>query len=359
MRTLLGSAAGAATIMLAMSSVATAAEPAPALYGIRPLGMGNAFVAAADDRNALYYNPARLGSVTSWSISGVGVQGRLDETFPDVLQFIEDNEEEFENFDTVDASFYDELAPYDNRWVSAEAQSYMDMVKPGLGLGVYTSGSANLKIDRGVYEPRVYERVLNDIVAVAGASMDLGRLDLTGGAAVKGIWRRTSDRVYTAREVADFDADVIIDELQKADEGFAMDWGLNYQRPDARWNVSAVWHDAFGFVAGEPIQSGFDVGAAWRPSIPSGGILRGVLLAADLKNMFQGEAFGTMAHFGAEVRIPLLSLRGGFNQGYASAGASLNIPFLSAHYAYFGKELGVVPGAEQQNLHAVEVRLGF
>jgi len=35
-------------------------------YGVRPLGMGNAFVAVVDDFNALFYNPAGLAKLKSW-----------------------------------------------------------------------------------------------------------------------------------------------------------------------------------------------------------------------------------------------------------------------------------------------------
>ena len=38
------------------------------LFGVRPLGMGNAFVAVADDFNALFYNPAGLARIKEWEM---------------------------------------------------------------------------------------------------------------------------------------------------------------------------------------------------------------------------------------------------------------------------------------------------
>ena len=35
-------------------------------YGLRPLGMGNAYVAVADDFNAVFYNPAGLARLNDW-----------------------------------------------------------------------------------------------------------------------------------------------------------------------------------------------------------------------------------------------------------------------------------------------------
>src|SRR3990170_3935872 len=40
------------------------AEPLPLFYqGVRPLGMGGAFTAVADDENAMFYNPAGLNNI--------------------------------------------------------------------------------------------------------------------------------------------------------------------------------------------------------------------------------------------------------------------------------------------------------
>ena len=39
--------------------------------GARPLGMGRAYVAVADDANAVFANPAGLGLQKSWSITSM------------------------------------------------------------------------------------------------------------------------------------------------------------------------------------------------------------------------------------------------------------------------------------------------
>ena len=50
----------AAALALMSAGSAQALEGAWTHYGVRPLGMGNAFVAVADDFNSLFYNPAGL-----------------------------------------------------------------------------------------------------------------------------------------------------------------------------------------------------------------------------------------------------------------------------------------------------------
>jgi hypothetical protein len=42
--------------------------PSPNFVGVRPAAMGQAFTAVADDQNALYYNPAGLATLQTWSL---------------------------------------------------------------------------------------------------------------------------------------------------------------------------------------------------------------------------------------------------------------------------------------------------
>jgi hypothetical protein len=81
-----------ATITLLVALAGAAAPPAradvphPTLQGIRPLGMGDAFVAVVDDRNALYYNPAGLARLDRTRLSGLGLHGGVDNEFLGVVQ---------------------------------------------------------------------------------------------------------------------------------------------------------------------------------------------------------------------------------------------------------------------------------
>ena len=65
-------------------------------------------------------------------------------------------------------------------------------------------------------------------------------------------------------------------------------------------------------------------------------------------------------HLGAEVRLlQFIRLRAGLNQGYTTFGVGLKLLFLEAHVAYFGRELGPFPGAQQGQGVTAEVALRF
>ncbi|MEY4631596.1 MAG: hypothetical protein RIQ81_1716 [Pseudomonadota bacterium] len=64
---------------LASSGLAMASELDWTHFGVRPLGMGNAFVGQADDFNALYYNPAGLAWLDDWTFEVVSLRGEVSE----------------------------------------------------------------------------------------------------------------------------------------------------------------------------------------------------------------------------------------------------------------------------------------
>jgi len=56
-------------ILVAATSAQAAFRESPQLYrGLRPLGMGNAFIGVSDDHNAMFYNPAGLNDVERFRI---------------------------------------------------------------------------------------------------------------------------------------------------------------------------------------------------------------------------------------------------------------------------------------------------
>ena len=352
-----------ARVGLALATLATLSGPAqagqlpPTLAGTRPLGMGNAFVAVADDRNALHYNPAALARLDRTHFVPLGVRGGLDDELTTVVRFIRDHEDQFGDLQNVDDAFLQELQPFDDRWVAADAAVYADLARPGFGIGVFATGQTQVKIDRGIYEPRVFETAISDIVGVVGGALPM-RGGLLAGAAAKAIWRRQSARQLTATEAASFDAGTIVDELQAAAPGFSMDLGAMWAPEGSPVTAGATLRDGWGWIDGERIDSALDLGTAWTPWHRPHSFLRNVLLAADVHDAASDGAVGKKVFLGAEARFPLISVRGGTHQGYGTVGASLAVLGVHLDWAYWGRELGQVPGAEEQFLHSVELRFG-
>src|SRR3989338_7925440 len=65
------------------------AEELPLFYqGLRPLGMGGAFTAVADDENAIFYNPAGMNNIEGFG--GVEILNPFVEVSRETIDFFKD-----------------------------------------------------------------------------------------------------------------------------------------------------------------------------------------------------------------------------------------------------------------------------
>ncbi|MDR3243771.1 MAG: hypothetical protein LBT79_03375 [Elusimicrobiota bacterium] len=64
------------------------------IKGIRPMGMGGAFVAVADDENAVFYNPAGITQRTSWLLQVLSINAAVN---TETLQVINDANDTFKD----------------------------------------------------------------------------------------------------------------------------------------------------------------------------------------------------------------------------------------------------------------------
>jgi hypothetical protein len=170
--------------------------------------------------------------------------------------------------------------------------------------------------------------------------------------------------------------------------GLGADLGMLYQ-PHHRWNLGLAVLDAGGtsldfenvnaekgFVAKEARKSSiparWNLGLAWTPAhvlfLPTGDRW---LFTADVKDLINADSkvlfgdgliadtAGTHLHFGAEFRYWFMRLRGGFNQGYPTLGAGLDIPFLKLDYTFYSDEIGLFAGTSKQSSHMITLALRF
>ncbi|MCH8126588.1 hypothetical protein IIC38_11565, partial [candidate division KSB1 bacterium] len=82
--------------------------------GVRPIGMGNAFVAVADDENTLYFNPAGLSRLNrAYTTVLINAQGIFDKNSLDIYKFLLKERDNIENalsgLEIEDGDFYEKL----------------------------------------------------------------------------------------------------------------------------------------------------------------------------------------------------------------------------------------------------------
>ncbi|MFA4906159.1 MAG: hypothetical protein WC645_06615 [Candidatus Margulisiibacteriota bacterium] len=360
-------------------------------FGARPLGMGGAFVAIADDANAAWWNPAGLARNPGVDVTGTTVLTNRNARLGDNLLALK------MNFET-------ELNPF--LWVAGVGIVSLVALQGSKYLsdqGVLKKnwGRSTEKVDQTEsLAEEVKEGGTEKTVAVGQKIKEQALSSTTG--AVKDVARRTSVNVYWGpwyypwyhhhphnptywddREEEDnspqgkaqfagglswlMDNNSVVDQntnyytLTLAtgyEERVALGSNLNFydiKIPSVNLKGYGAGIDlgmllrpvdqlAFGAVAKEILTTDihFENGTnlTYRMSINTGIAVTPIdelTLAADIQNIFRQSGKPQTNHYGAEFRpFPGLALRAGLNDGSKTAGASIMINQVILDYAYLG-----------------------
>jgi len=359
-------------ILTALLSSNAFAQPIGAFYNtMRDRAMGNVGILSAKGATAFINNPALLtrGSV---SVSPVSIQLFFNNSFVDLGNFIDDNAEDFSRFDSLSPanadSLYTELNSIDNRWMKVGIPVSAAITIKNLGFAYYATPNLEIKIDKGIYEPRVFGRGTFDRVMTFGFGKGLDFLmpGLKGGVAIKLITRDDINEVKLGfSEISSgIDAvdDLLDDSLRVKRIGVGFDVGGLYKMSD-RFEVGIVLADLFGSLdndslamdtSGTDFETNLKVGV--RISLPFR--TSAEFLVVDLLNK-QETNFFKRVHIGAEMDLVVLKLRGGFNQGYPTFGAGINLAIIQLDLAVWTDEIGSVPGLDGETFFGAQINLGF
>ncbi|MBK6879806.1 MAG: hypothetical protein IPN65_02115 [Elusimicrobia bacterium] len=390
---------------LTLAGTLAATERPMAVRGARALGMGDAFTAMADDQNIFFYNPAGLVQRTGSAFTLLDIPVTVGNDVTKIIDFINDNEDDLKNFDTLLPARQAALINQINRDLvtlrptfgfGAPNLSYLSGPVVGgffWGAGLFGQASGRVGFVYDVLTPSLYYDINIDAAPMVSLAKHFDSLPILPGhlgvgATLKYLNRaQASDTRVSFIQLDSYDAPP----LQRG-KGHGIDFGALYQ-PTARLNIAATWMDfggtqlKFDALAAE---DGFDarpartagipqrlnVGVAWTPArlglgplgLPTGDRLT---LAADVRDVLNedskvlldggliADSAGKHIHLGAEYRWWFLRFRAGANQGYATAGLGIDIPVLKLDYAFFSDEEGDFAGSLKHSAHIVSLALRF
>lgn len=387
----------ALVLQLALPLAAFGAAERPVnIRGIRPLGMGDAFTALADDQNLFFYNPAGSTLRTGSLLTILELSATIGKDLLDGKDFIEDNEDKMSKFD--------ELTPTEQANLINEIDRTISKLNPSFGVGLpgtnYVSGpmgsgwhwgtglfgqvSGSFRLNADIVPSLDYDINADGIIPINISKRFENVKHVPGkigvGANLKLINRAQikEDRV-SFLQLEDFSSP----QLQRG-SGYGADLGLIYQ-PNDRWSYGLTNMDFLGTkidydqVDAEKgftmkpkrsatIKPRWNIGAAWTPIKITKSRLT---LAADIKDFanaddkvffqdgFWADTAWTHVHLGAEYRWLCFRLRAGANQGYPTFGLGLDIPVLKLDYTYYSDELGRTAGTTKQTNHMLAIALRF
>jgi len=339
------------------------AKEYPTLHrGVRPLGMGGAFTAVADDENALFYNPAGLSDISTLQ---VGILNPLVEVSKGTIDMINDAQDaDFD--DTSEAT--DFLRDYVGEHQHLRASLVPHVGFNLAGYGVMVAGLVQTTVDLNVRNPvwpEAHIDTVTDKGLLAGVGLNLPFAGFRAGAAIKLISRESLEEIYTATDIASDDFQDEFDDDVKSGSGFGIDLGAIYKLPflevidlDVGLAIQNVPEMDMGDA--KPLKTHANLGMSAKKAF-AGFDLVAALDYMDLSNSHdEDEDMAKRIHMGAEIQLPIiLSVRAGLNQGYYTAGATIDFKTVRFDVATYGEEVGAHAGQREDRRYIAQMTIGW
>ena len=339
--------------------------------------MGNAFIAMPGmDENAPFYNPAAINDykkelnfrlispVLDFSTSVISLTKDVIDMSKDINGLSDsDTSGKVERFRTFVNKHVGEFNAIDVRL------PLIQVMHKWFALSVLADSRNTFSLrNRSFVNVEIQSR--SDVGVVLGGAWSFFEDQMQVGLNVKPLYRGSIDRTITTDDIINnpnFSDIVSI----KRGLGVGFDLGLKGKIPtfEMAWldyikpTVALTWQDIGNtrFQGGAP---------STRQSISTGFALHHdfngweVHVANDFRQMNQDIGFLQMWNIGAEVFAPQLgffrpSIRIGGNQGYITAGTSLDLRFFKLEFATYGEESGKFSSQKQLRRLAANLSFGF
>ncbi len=335
--------------------------------GVRPTGMGNAFIALADDANAPWYNPAALARVKGTHFNlfdftlgadSLGTLGKFNKAIFDG---------DFNNLISANQ-------PTDVRFTFKPT-----FITKYFALSLYTNSRGYFNIqDSNIFNATADVYAFSDIGLQVSVGLPISDY-FSFGATVRGLERSAVDAHLTTLDLlaslgglteAAFET-AAYDQLKKMSGtgyGIAGDVGALVSIPTGKngpmVQLAAVVQDIgqtsftpIGGNAPPPIKTSYNGGIAL---IYDAGKNAHFNFAFDLRHNFESIPFAKMTHVGLEYKHRFFSLRTGLSQGYFSYGASFELlPHTKVHFTSYADELGSGWHQSAQRYYLMQLSIGF
>jgi hypothetical protein len=161
------------------------AEEYPYIYkGIRPMGMGGAFVAVSNDANALFYNPAGLSNITEKKLSLLSVE----------IEQSEGGYDAYRDARGVDTQNSQETAEYLRDYIGdrkhVAVASFPHYERPSFAFGLFGTSKYDFAA-RDYANPKLMVNGNQDLGAAIGYAHPFFEKKLSVGASAKYVSRKS------------------------------------------------------------------------------------------------------------------------------------------------------------------------
>ncbi len=372
---------------------------------LRPLAMGNAFVAVVDDKDAMHYNPAglnlmgRLGNANlrpemsnypldkfDMHMDFLGTAIPVDEAL-DILRFYQDHQTSFQNMTALqnDSSLVSDLSAFDRRPVKVAVLHGGELAMHNFGMAYWADAQMAPYADVGVLLPQAgVDYIQLDIVGQIAAATSyfddrlsvglgyrLAKREEMGNFQVALTDLSNNSGRKTVQQAIQDSVDQKLGELGDLGTlGHAVDAGVLWQQtPDIRFGAAV--QNLFMILNHEPVTPDLSVGVAYSPMRleSNGRWKRKINFAMDFQDLLNNDRNYkplNKVNVGAEWEQTLIPwvLKGrlsvGMKGGYPTAGLGGTL-FTIFHYeaATWAEEGGYYTGQLEERYYVMKFGVGI
>lgn len=327
--------------------------------GARAQAMGGAFVAVADDEQAIFMNPAGLAGIQKHRLSYIA--GSLE-----VAQDVVGSLTSLSSFGGGSGDSINALMGKD---IYGRAQVAPSFVMPGFGVSILVDGQTAV-LARNKALPNIVIGYQTTNGVQVGYGLSLGRKGRRGsasggdfriGVAGKILWRRGGYRTVGLTEMLNLSEDALQSLAGEYGRGIGFDAGMQYLIPiNSRLTASAgVAMTEIGGItftsAADPQPSNLSAGMAFKYTLPRAQLT----LAYDYRNILALTDWRKRSHLGFEAQLPVLSLYAGLNQGYLTYGFSFDAWLMKVTAVSYGEEIGTALSQDPMRRYLLNLTFAF
>ncbi len=357
--------------LIGMSGVAQANDMRWTHFGIRPLAMGNAFVAVADDYNAIFYNPAGLARLKEWDGELLNPHVEMSEN---TMKAIKDVRELMSGSAGDTDSVLDFLDKNTGTTHHFALGLTPHLIFKNFGFGIGIELSSTMAVHREIstdldFGPK--------IVMPFAFAMNFMQDRLSIGTSVKFVAKGGVDREFSIQDIsafsqsknkeeegsttptADGEEGPQLDDFFEGGTGVGVDFGMLFTPIKTMSPTLGISITDFG---GTPYKK-FDVGgeALGAPNARLPSVNTGLsLMPWEKNNMFlrtsvDAHAINQPAHYSKKFNLgaewgygKIIKVQSGLHQGEFSGGFEFDVFLFSCRFVTYTEQLGTIAGQDDK-----------
>ena len=341
-----------------------AAEPDMLYRNAKSIGMGNVKVAGEFNYNGFINNPALLTKIKKIRFCLIRLPLTVNDHVYDFGNFIKDEYTDIARYGDLKPEeknlLINDIIQREGTWGRVFLSPMIDIAAAihghHFGFASYATNRIGIKMDRGIYEPRIYGSGASTVAFIFGYARSLNTLypGLNMGVNVKFLQRHNTESFQLrARDLGDIfeTTKPIYDQYRKKTTNlFVFDVGTLLELPGINSTVGA----SVQFL-GMGDYASVDIGVTRRL------LRKHVNVSADYIDVFDNnkENIFKKIHAGIEYRHYFLAFRGGINSGYPTIGFGLNFKVIDLDFAYYSEEMAKRPGVKSDNRYMTQIKIGW